>query len=214
MAPQSRLQFVQTNGGERVVSVDGEAYFDVAQSQRTPFLVRSGAVTTRVLGTAFLVRYDAGETHVRVSVAEGKVRVTSQSSSKSGVTLSAGQVGELTDSTIHVISVGDLSPRTEWLRGRLFFHETPVSVVLETLHRWYGYQFQCADTTLAQRPVDIIVSAQSSTDALASLQLVLNVNVAVIGDTVRLTPQTLRPRKGMPRIRTYDVWTPAREIGR
>jgi hypothetical protein len=94
------------------------------------------------------------------------------------------------------------------------FHDTSVETVLAALTHWYGYQFRCADPTLLHKSVTIMVSVQSSSAALAKLEQILGVNLTVAGDTVTLTPQPARPANGIPRTRSYDVWTSTKEVGR
>ena len=52
----------------------GNAFFEVAKDHRHPFIVHAQELTTRVLGTKFMVRNAIGHT-TEVSVSEGKVQV-------------------------------------------------------------------------------------------------------------------------------------------
>jgi len=61
--------------GERVVQLEGEAFFDVAENPARPFLVKTGDVTTRVLGTAFDVRAYGNQNDIVISVVRGKVSI-------------------------------------------------------------------------------------------------------------------------------------------
>lgn len=61
--------------GSRDVTLRGEAYFDIAHDPAKPFRVQSGAVVTRVLGTAFNVNMQ--EDKVVVTVTRGLVEVGS-----------------------------------------------------------------------------------------------------------------------------------------
>jgi hypothetical protein len=61
--------------------------------------------------------------------------------------------------------------------------------VLATLGRWYGYRFRLSDSTLATKNLTAVLSTQSSRAALATLELLLNVDLAVDGTTVTLTPR-------------------------
>lgn len=214
LAPQTTLRLLDFSNRNRTVSVDGKAYFEVTHTAGAPFQVRSGSVMTQVLGTAFLVDHAAHSARVRVAVEEGKVLLSSTARTNADVTVTAGYVGEISDSLTTINAVADSTPGTEWLHGKLVFYNVPVAVVLQTLSRWYGYQFRYADSTLSQREVTIGVSVRSSASALATLEQILKVNLTVMGDTVTLTPQTDRRVKGMPRVRSYDVWTPTSEVGR
>jgi ferric-dicitrate binding protein FerR (iron transport regulator) len=130
------------------------------------------------------------------------------------MTLTAGQVGDMTDSTTQLITTDDLAPDTEWASGRIMFRHTPLAKVLQTVSQWYGYQFRYADQALGAQSVTMIVSTRSSAEALAAIEQVLAVNLTVVGDTVTLVPRPPQSSRSTPRIRTYDVWTPTREVGR
>jgi len=59
----------------REVTLRGEAFFDVVHNPRIPFIVHSGKVNTRVLGTSFNVRAYPGQRNVKVTVSRGEVQV-------------------------------------------------------------------------------------------------------------------------------------------
>jgi ferric-dicitrate binding protein FerR (iron transport regulator) len=69
----SRLDYRGT--GAREVALNGEAYFDIIHRPGQPFLVRTGMIVTRVLGTAFNIKAYAGEKSIEVTVDHGKVQV-------------------------------------------------------------------------------------------------------------------------------------------
>lgn len=72
----SRLAYPTVfKGKERVVSLEGEAYFKVAKDAAHPFIVKSGNLQIRVLGTEFNVR-SYSPTDVRVTLITGKVAVS------------------------------------------------------------------------------------------------------------------------------------------
>lgn len=214
LAPASTLQFADFGARSRTVVLHGEAYFDVTRQSGTPFIVRSGAFSTRVLGTAFTVIRRDHDARMRVAVSSGKVYLATTTVSP-GITLTGGQVG-VADSITRVAGAVGVDIEAERTADRLVFHHAPVSKVLDALSRWYGYQFRYPDPAWGERKVNIGVSTQSSADALAALERVLVVNLTIVGDTVTLIPQSARPRgiqNGTPRNK-YDVWTPNREVGR
>ncbi|MFC4870989.1 FecR family protein [Negadavirga shengliensis] len=72
----SRIRFPKNFGeGLRRVELEGEAFFEVVSDQNRPFVVESGGVTTRVLGTSFNVNAHIGK-DVEVAVRTGKVGVS------------------------------------------------------------------------------------------------------------------------------------------
>lgn len=66
-----------TQGYAREVVLEGEAYFDIAHDETHPFVVHTQGVTIQVLGTAFNVEAFTGQPSVVVTVARGRVRVSS-----------------------------------------------------------------------------------------------------------------------------------------
>lgn len=61
--------------GVREVTLSGEAYFDIVHHAGQPFLVHTGKIVTRVLGTAFNVKAYYDEDSIEVTVDHGKVQV-------------------------------------------------------------------------------------------------------------------------------------------
>ena len=83
LKPRSEIRFPSVFGNQREVYLSGEALFEVARNVKRPFLVYANEVTTRVLGTSFLIKAYALEQDVTVTVKTGKVSVyTEQASNK------------------------------------------------------------------------------------------------------------------------------------
>lgn len=76
LQPNSTLEYPKIfNADVREVRMEGQAFFEVTRNPDKPFIVRSGEIVTRVLGTSFTVRNMEGEGNVLVQVATGKVSV-------------------------------------------------------------------------------------------------------------------------------------------
>lgn len=78
----SKIKFPTVFGKSRDVELTGEAYFDVERNIHKPFLVRTGEITTRVLGTSFNVNHSSDQS-VQVAVTSGKVAVHQNESKES-----------------------------------------------------------------------------------------------------------------------------------
>jgi len=208
LAPASRMT-VHTDPAtnSRVVSLIGEGFFEVAHN-RTPFVVRTGNVVTRVLGTAFTVRRYAPTDPARIAVISGKV---SSQGHGPAVTISAGEVARVTDSTASAQPVANMSGYTEWTHGRLVFDSVPVREMLSTIGQWYGYEFRLGDSTIAKKAISVVFNTNDAADMLVVLRSVLNVTMTSDGKVIVLTPQrtTLR-RAPQPR----HTFLPQSEVGR
>jgi len=63
------------NDHDRKITLEGEAFFDVAKNPRKPFIITSGVLQTVVKGTSFDIRAYHDLDHIKVSVATGIVKV-------------------------------------------------------------------------------------------------------------------------------------------
>lgn len=70
------------NDSIRAVSFVGEGFFNVQKDARHPFIIRSGRMTTEVLGTSFNVRANPASDRYEVAVVTGKVAVSMQAATR------------------------------------------------------------------------------------------------------------------------------------
>jgi ferric-dicitrate binding protein FerR (iron transport regulator) len=85
LEPGSRLRHPASfTGYSRQVQLTGKAFFDVQKQPARPFLVYTGPVVTKVLGTSFRVNAIEGQPEVQVEVVTGRVSVYEQSPDQPG----------------------------------------------------------------------------------------------------------------------------------
>lgn len=79
LRPGSILTYVNDFSEDtREVALVGEAYFDIKKDPSKPFIIHSGDIKTRVLGTAFTIDATNLKQGVQVFVERGKVQVESK----------------------------------------------------------------------------------------------------------------------------------------
>jgi ferric-dicitrate binding protein FerR (iron transport regulator) len=73
----STLKYEQNSFGNktREVTLTGEAFFDIKRNEKKPFIVHTGKVQTKVLGTAFNINAFDSSKNIEVTVTRGKVQV-------------------------------------------------------------------------------------------------------------------------------------------
>lgn len=125
------------DGGERAVRLTGEAYFSVAKDAAHPFIIRSGRMETRVLGTQLNVcDYDGRPS--AVTLVTGSAEVSSNKNMQSYVRLRPGQNAELErDGNIKVRNV-DTSLYTAWKDGFFSFDDITLGETIRRIADWYG----------------------------------------------------------------------------
>lgn len=129
------------NSGERVVDLQGEAYFDVVSDPQRPFLVRTAEAWSKVVGTAFNIRSREGQT--QLTVVEGKVSFFGQNENSGSLLLTGGMASNCQAGA----SPGAAYPvnsewRTGWIRHQLHFDRTPLKSIAAELERHYNLQIQ------------------------------------------------------------------------
>ncbi len=133
----SQLRYKQS-WKAREVELSGEAYFDVQPNSDRPFVIRSGAVRTRVLGTSFNIQAYPAERRIAVSVISGKVALTGEKSEEK-ILLEKGQAGiyDREDHRITQVRTEGDSPAA-WTEGKLNFFHMTLEEVAAVLERTYN----------------------------------------------------------------------------
>ena len=133
----SRLSYPTVfKGKERVVSLEGEAYFNVTKNTEHPFIVKSGNVQVRVLGTEFnMCSYTPD--NVRVTLIEGKVAV-SDTCSLQTVEMKPGQSAQLVSDGTFAVDEVDTETFLYWKEGFFYFDD----VALVDMMKEIGKEFR------------------------------------------------------------------------
>ncbi|AXB58698.1 FecR family protein [Flavobacterium fluviale] len=130
----------QFNGDQRIVELEGEAYFEVAKNKNKPFIVKSGSQSIEVLGTHFNVHAYTNESVVKTTLLEGSVAV-SYKNQKS--ILKPGQQSSISDNFSKIkIKEVDTEAAVAWKNGRFKFDNADLKTVMKQLERWYGIKVE------------------------------------------------------------------------
>lgn len=174
----------------RVVDLRGMAYFEVVHNPARPFLVRvRDGVTTRVVGTRFVVRAYPESPRVEVAVAEGRVLLGSGRTAAPQAAIGIGQVGAIGhDGVPSVATDSAADAHFGWMRGLLVLRDRPLAEALAELGRWYDVPLAVDDPRLAARRISTTAGNIPLDDALARITLALGVHRAQRGDTTLIVP--------------------------
>lgn len=138
----TRMQYpVSFMKEKREVILDGEAYFDVARSEKCPFIVRTHAMDVEVLGTRFNVEAYSKHRRFETSLMQGKVRVKLPGNDKTVVDLLPHCKTTLVDDKL-VVSRIDNYNVYRWKEGLYCFKNKPFAQIMEDLERYYDLKIQ------------------------------------------------------------------------
>ena len=154
----SRLQYDSDafTDGSRVVSVDGEALFDVTSAPERDdptFRVQTPDGTVRVLGTTFSVTHRGDDT--RVVLSEGRVAIDSRVAQRD--TTFELEPGDLVsfDRQSGRVQRRTVNPKvyTSWASRQLIFDNTPLPEVVARIESTYDVHVVVQDPNVLDRVV-------------------------------------------------------------
>lgn len=204
LAPASRLRvpFAYTTG-DRSVRLDGEAYFRVVHDTRHPFSVRANNLIVTDIGTAFDVRAYASDKAIgRVAVVDGTVGVRVWGGvaglriGRAPETLSAGDVGVVTDTAVHVTRSPDIGRFVAWMQGGLVFNDTPLRDAVRDLERAYDIDIAISDSTLLSQPITARFSAEPVDQVLEAVTVAVGAQYHRTGRRVVIARRPAAHRGG------------------
>ena len=122
----------------RLVYLEGEAFFEVERDENRPFSVVTGNITTRVLGTSFYVKNDLQDKDIQVALVSGKVSVLDQNGN--AIMLEPDEMVTYADNNI-AKGTFDRDRVFGWVDNRLTFYKAGSDEVVKRLEKWYGVKF-------------------------------------------------------------------------
>nr|WP_068893420.1 FecR family protein [Pedobacter panaciterrae] len=145
----SVLRFpVNFNGAatREVYLESGEAYFKVSKNKEIPFIVHSGIMAIKVLGTSFNV--NTYSKNIKTTLVEGHVQINA--GGKSLDLLPNQQAIFNPESTNLSKDDVDVESDVAWKEGWMIFSNSELKDVMEQLGRWYDYNIVFQSEKLKQ----------------------------------------------------------------
>jgi ferric-dicitrate binding protein FerR (iron transport regulator) len=164
------------SSGERMVSLEGEAYFDVAKDKSHPFVINTPFLDFKVYGTSFNIQAYSDETEINTTLVEGSLGILGKSG-KEYLKLSPGENANY-DKETKEIKVGEvnLDMYTSWKEGMINFRNEKLQDVALKMERWYNVEIRISNQQLANelyfgtimknKPIDQILEVFKMTSSL------------------------------------------------
>lgn len=132
----------------REVYLMGEAFFEVKENEKQPFVVKTHDVKVEVLGTRFNVTAYPEDFAVQTVLAEGSVVLNKTGAGKreKGLILEPGYLAEYNKKTGQTKTQKvNVDEYTLWTGGLFSFSNTDFNRITKKLERYYNIQFQYDD---------------------------------------------------------------------
>lgn len=161
---------------KRQIFLNGEAYFDVVEDSKRPFVVNTNALDVQVYGTQFNVTAYEENKSVDVVLVEGSVGLYVQNNNESSEQGSATQLEPGYKGTFdrgsNVITVNKVNTSfyTSWIYGELVFRRMPFDQIIKRLERHYNISIVNENEVLGEE----LFNASFSNQAIENVLIYFN----------------------------------------
>ena len=136
---------------DRIVYLEGEAYFEVAKQQDKPFIVKTKEQDIEALGTKFNVMAYPADSLLTTTLLEGSVLLTTQNLLHPTILKPNEQFIYNKKTQLTILQQVDANQFVSWTTGYYFFPEQSLEAILYRLSHVYGVQFTIESETLSRR---------------------------------------------------------------
>lgn len=131
---------------KRLVSLNGEAYFEVVHNKRSPFIVNTDNVNIEVLGTKFNIRNNIDERYITTTLIEGSIKFSNEFA---GIDLQLIPGEEMKfnkkDQQYSMYQHSNITDVIGWIDGRLIFRNNTFFEIAVLLEQNYNVRIHFAD---------------------------------------------------------------------
>jgi transmembrane sensor len=199
----SKIVYPENFEGEtREVSLIGEAFFDVVKNPAQPFIIHTGAMDVKVLGTVFNLRSYPGEITTEAALLHGLIEVTVNGKEKKKIVLNpnekitvlnneetyqkttlAANKKKLPDeeslpllaiTKIHFNRKDSSNAETSWVYNKLSFDNENIDRVFSKIEQWYNIEIEVEDENIQSKHFTATFENKSLQDVMEALALALN----------------------------------------
>ncbi|QSW88660.1 FecR family protein [Flavobacterium endoglycinae] len=183
LAANSSFQYPEKFIGDKrqVTLLKGNAFFEIAKDKKHPFIITSGDVKTKVVGTSFHIQMSKSK--CEVIVVTGKVNVTSKGKS---VDLVPNEEA-LFESNKLTKLMANKSFLVNWYTTDITINETTLKQVITILQYKYGVSFQYDNEQVLATPLTVFIKKDATLEnVLEQINYITNLKFKVYGEIVKV----------------------------
>jgi transmembrane sensor len=169
--------------GKREIELSGEAFFEVTPDGKRPFIIHSGNLTTRVLGTSFNIRaFDKNEISVTVATGKVQLEINDTLSHRSAERLSVPVMLFPNQQAVYKTGTGIVTSEVQveqfiaWKNNTLYFEGTSLEDAAVMLERWYNVTIDFANEDIRQCKIYGQYRDQTLMEVLGSIRYMYQID--------------------------------------
>lgn len=168
---------------ERRISLDGEAYFEVAKDSVRRFIVQADELAVEALGTSFNVKAYQEDNLAVVTLFQGKVKASA--GKEEAYLLPDQSVTYNKDKRfLSTETLSDASRACLWRNNELSFSDEPLSEIAVLLNRMYNVQVQFKTESVKRLRFTGVITNNSLENIIELISLTSPIIYTSKGDTV------------------------------
>lgn len=166
----------------RIVKLEGEAFFDVKRNSEHPFIVQSGGLNVKVLGTEFNVKAYESDAETTVSLISGSIEVSTEKERRK---IFPGQVLLFKDNKMQIGQNKSTEATYSWISGELHFEDENLVNIIRAIERKYNVTIHFNSEALENRHLTCKIQKNTSLEDVLDIlknatDLNYNVNDSII----------------------------------
>ena len=165
------------NGSTRDVTLSGEAYFEVAENKKQPFVVNTGKVNIEVTGTEFTASNYPDENLTEIVLVSGEINLFQGKYSKQKKNLHTMLQGEKAtfDGNELYFDKVEVDKYTSWKEGILIFRDDSMKEVVLRLNRWFNVDIRLMGKSME----DYVYTATFQDESLIQILDLLKISAPI-----------------------------------
>ena len=169
----------------RKLSLQGEAFFDVAKNAQSPLYVSTNYVNIKVLGTAFNVKTDEKHQNVETVLARGKVALFDKQW-KAVLDMSPGEKVTYNNyKNEYATEFVDVNICTAWRLNQFVFENVTLREIVNQLSVKFNVNINLESSKLAQRKFRCVINEDESlSDILKLLKFLASIQYRIEGSEI------------------------------
>lgn len=181
------------NVNDRLVELNGEAFFDVTTNKEMPFKVQLGKMTVSATGTRFNVLSYAGEDRIETTLEEGSIEALIDGNE--AIDIAPGQQVVYYNKTGKaVVKNVATETYTSWKENKLRLIDTPLEEALRRIARRYNVTFEIRNSDILDLKYTATFIDESIDDLMQMLKTVSPIDYQICNRMTVDEKKYLKPR--------------------
>lgn len=172
----SQLVYSAGKTKNREVELAGEAFFEVAEDSRHPFVVNAQLFDVTVTGTRFNVYAHPDEDWADLVLESGNVTINNRLKEEEFKIVPGQRFAMSKKTGNHHLADVDVAEYLDWIDGKLYFRNDPMDLVVRKLERYYNVDIEIADNSILQYKFRAILQNETLEEVIRFMAISLPIS--------------------------------------